>query len=211
MRHEEAARRPKAPERKRMSRPYDARALRSREALKAALMALLQKQAFDQISVRDITAAAGVSYPVFFRRYSTKEELLDDIATSEVRDLFTLTLPIFDATHHDESLHALCAFVNEHRSLWRGLLTGGGGPTMQQEFRRMAREIGEGREHVNPWLPRDLAAAFVGSGLFEVLAWWLRQPDDYPVENVVKMLNVLIVRSAARPVDVTLTPYRSST
>ncbi len=192
-----------------MSRPNDARALRSREALKAALMHLLQDRSLDQISIRDITTAADVSYPVFFRRYGTKEELLDDIAATEVQDLFNLTLPIFNVTHHDESLHALCSFVDEHRSLWRGLLTGGAGPAMHQEFRRMARQIGRTREHVNPWLPEDLGAAFVGSGLFEVLSWWLHQPDDYPMENVIKLLNVLVVRSAARPVAVTLVPYEA--
>lgn len=187
-----------------MSRPNDARALRSRGALREALLTLIQHKPLDQISIRDITMEAGVSYPVFFRRYAGKDELLEDIATAEVRALLSLTTPIFDSTTQDESLRALCCYVGEHRSLWTGLLTGGAAPAMQQEFKRIALEMAETRRHLNPWLPSDLGAAFVVTGIFEILAWWLNQPVDYPMENIVKLLDTLIVRSAARAVDVEL-------
>lgn len=189
---------------RRMSRPYDARALRSREALRAALLALIEQRPLDQVSIRDITNQAGVSYPVFFRRYATKEELFEDIATEEVRRLLGLTQPIFDTQSPRESLHVLCGYVDEHRALWTRLLTGGAATAMREEFMRIAGEIGRTRERRNPWLPTDLAAPFVVGGLFEILAWWLRQPADYPIENVVTIIDVLIVRSTAQPVDVKL-------
>lgn len=188
----------------RMSRPNDARALRSREALKSALLALIEERSFEQINIRDITNRAGVSYPVFFRRYETKENLLDDIAAEEVRRLLTLSVPIFNAHQQQESLRALCGYVDEHRLLWKSLLTGGAGPMMRAEFMRIAKEIGSKEPRVNPWLPTELAASFVVSSLFEILAWWLRQPSDYPVENIVTFIDTLIVRSTARPVDVSI-------
>jgi AcrR family transcriptional regulator len=185
----------------RMSRPNDARALRSREALKAALLSLVEERPFDQVSIRDITNRAGVSYPVFFRRYASREQLLEDIATEEVRRLLSLTSPIFDANRQDESARALCAYVSDHRQLWSQLLTGGAAPIMRDEFKRIAREIGGTREPTNPWLPADLAAAFVVSGLFEILAWWLSQPEDYPTEKVVRIIDILIVRLSSTPLD----------
>jgi AcrR family transcriptional regulator len=190
--------------RARLSRPNDARALRSREALRDALLTLIQQKPLEQVSIRDITNAAGVSYPVFFRRYASKDELLEDVATAEVRALLALTTPIFNATTQDESLRALCGYVNEHRPIWTGLLTGGAASAMQQEFKRIALETGETRQPANPWLPPDLAATFVVTGIFEILAWWLNQPADYPVQNVVTILDTLIVRSTARPIDVKL-------
>lgn len=190
--------------RPRMSRPHDARALRSREALRGALLALIEEKPFDQISIRDITGRAGVSYPVFFRRYETREQLLDDIAAEEVRRLLTLTLPIFNANMQAESLRALCRYVDEHRVLWTQLLTGGAGPIMREEFKRIAADIGATQPRSNPWLPGELAASFVVGGLFEILAWWLSQPPDYPSENVVKIIDALIVRSTARPLDIVL-------
>jgi AcrR family transcriptional regulator len=186
---------------KRMSRPHDARALRSREALRGALLALIEARPLDQISIRDITVAAGVSYPVFFRRYASKEELLEDIATEEVRHLLALSLPIFEDEAQVESLWTLCRYVDGHRAQWTRLLTGGAAPAMRAEFIRIAREIGERGES---WLPVELAAPFVVGGLFEILAWWLSQPADYPMGNVVKFLDALIVRSVIQPEGVEL-------
>lgn len=177
----------------RISRPHDARAVRSREALRGAMLALIEERPFDQISIRDITNRAEVSYPVFFRQYATKEQLLGDIAEEEVRRLLSHSLPLFDARKARESVHTLCRYVDEHRVLWTRLLTGGAASNMQREFKRIAHEINLSREPSNPWLPSDLAIPFVVSGLFEILAWWLRQPGDYPREAVEKLIDALIV------------------
>lgn len=185
----------------RMSRPNDARALRSRDALRVALLELLENFPFEAISIRDITNAAGVSYPVFFRRYSSKEQLFEDIATAEVRNLLSVTVPIFEAEQQLESVQMLCAYIVEHRALWTRLLTGGAAAIMRDEFQRIAREFQIKRQPVNPWLPADLAAAFAVAGLFEILAWWLSQPEDYPTEKIVKIIQLLIVRLASVPLE----------
>lgn len=182
-----------------MSRPYDARAIRSREALRAALLALIAERPFDQITIREITAEAGVSYPVFFRRYATKDQLLEDVATEEVRRLLALSMPIFDADKKSESVWELCRHIDDHRLLWTRLLTGGAAPMMREEFKRIAKEIGASMQE-NPWLPLELGAAFAASGLFEILAWWLSQPADYPMEKIVKIIDLLLVRMAS-PLD----------
>lgn len=184
-----------------MSRPDDARALRSRDALRTALLALIEESPFDQISIRDITTQAGVSYPVFFRRYAAKEQLLDDIAAEEVRTLLSLTVPVFETRMYEESVRALCAYVNDHRQLWTRLLTGGAAPIMREEFKRIAKEMTGTRPRANPWLPVELGTSFVVTGLFEILAWWLSQPADYPTEKVIRIIEVLIVRFSTTPLE----------
>ena len=177
----------------RMSRPDDARALRSREALQAALLALLEERPFNEITIRDITSRAGVSYPTFFRRYGTKEEVLSDIASAEVRRLLETTYPSLQPEAPDQSLRELVAYVQSHRALWRSLLTTEAATAMRGEFARISAQIGESDPRRNPWLPVSLASRFVASGVFEILAWWLSQPDDYPAENVLAFLQQLIV------------------
>ena len=75
------------PQRNRLARPHDPRALKSREALREGLLGLLETRAFEDLTIKDIAGAAGVSYPVFFRQFASKEDLLADIATSQVRAL----------------------------------------------------------------------------------------------------------------------------
>lgn len=191
--------------RNRLSRPQDPRALKSREALRAGLLRLLEERGFEQITIREITVAAGVSYPVFFRQFASKEDLLADIATAEVRGLLALGQPVDgDDAHQRHELLAMCTYVQQRRSLWKTLLTAGAASEMRGEFARISAEIAMIQPRANPWLPVELASSFVASAIFEVLAWWLNQPEDYPIRNVVKILNALVARPLTVPQNVRL-------
>lgn len=187
-----------------MSKPDDARALRSREALKAALLALLEERQFHEITIRDITIRAGVSYPVFFRRYGAKEELLRDLASEEVRRLLRISYPALQSGTPEGSLAELCRYVDEHRTLWKSLLTTEAANAMRSEFAHISAGIGELDSRANPWLPVSLASRFVASGVFEILSWWLSQPDDYPIRNVLAFLRQLIVEPTLTAQEVEL-------
>lgn len=186
------------------TKPDDARVERSIDALRSALLELLKHKPLEQISIRNITDAAGVSYPTFFRRFHNKEELLKEIATEEVRKLLSLSHTAIAKRNGQESGELLCQYVQEHRRLWNVLLTGGAALAMRQEFMRIAEEIAHEQPRNNPWLPTDLAVPFVTSGIFEIIAWWMRQPKNYPLRNVVKLFDALIVDTARRKRRITL-------
>lgn len=186
------------------SLPDDARVHRSVQALRAALLGLLEDRSLDQIAIRDITEAAGLSYPTFFRRFASKDELLADIAADEVRNLMARSYEAMGEEFGTHSAELVCRYVHEHRKLWKSLLTGGAAPAMRAEFMRISKEFADSRPRVNPWMPVELGVPFVASGIFELLAWWMRQPEDYPVENVIRLFDALIVQPSARPRKVTL-------
>lgn len=178
-------------------KPDDARAHRSIEALRSAFLSLIERRPFDAVTIREITDAAGLSYPTFFRRFAGKDELLADIATAEVHKLLALG--------QTGSSLAMCEHVAAHRRLWRTLLTGGAADAMRAEFMAISRCIADAGPRINPWIPVDLAVPFVAGGLFEILAWWMRQPDDYPAANVAILLDALVIDVTARPRPITLT------
>lgn len=185
------------------TQPAGARAQRSLEAMRAALLELIETKTIDEITIRNITDTAGVSYPTFFRRFVRKEELLAEIAAAEVREVLSRGgKAINDAG--TSSGAELCAYVEAHRRLWRTLLTGGGAAVMREEFLRIASEIADSRPPSNPWLPRDLAVRFVTGGILEILTWWMQQPDSYPTANVVKLFDALIVENTGRPRNISL-------
>ncbi|HET8710267.1 MAG TPA: TetR/AcrR family transcriptional regulator [Spongiibacteraceae bacterium] len=176
--------------------------------MRRALLQLVEQKPLDQISIQEITSVAGLSYPTFFRQFSSKENLLDDIAHEELHNLQSLTIPLFDDNEPHKAYSALCHYVDNHRTLWTTLLTAGAASTMREELIRIASEMGRDRKHPDSqahfWLPNDLASRFVVSTIFEILAWWLRQPRDYPIENIKTLLDVLVVRSTTQPKDVKL-------
>lgn len=184
--------------------PDDARVRRSIDALCEAFLALLAQKSLDQITIKEISENAGLSYPTFFRRFSDKEGLLEHIAEEEVRKLLNLGRADMGQKAVQSPGRRICEYVHAHRSLWSVLLTGGAAAAMREEFIRVAKEIADSQERANPWIPADLGPAFVTSGIFEIFAWWMRQPDDYPLDNVVALFNHLIVENTGRRRNVEL-------
>ena len=59
----------------------------TREALQIAMFKLMGKQPFDKITISDITKRAGVSRAAFYRNYSSKEELVEEICRAVFAEL----------------------------------------------------------------------------------------------------------------------------
>ena len=193
------------------TKPDDARAQRSIDALRSGLLALIEHKTLEQISIKEITEAARLSYPTFFRRFASKQDLLEYIATEEVRGLLTLGTPETTRNRRgDTAMRDMCDYIQGRRQLWTTLLTGGATSAMRDEFMRISIDIANNRPRTNPWLPLDLAAAFVASGMFEIFAWWLRQPADYPIENIVTILDALITDTIGSRRNVALAPFQAS-
>jgi len=152
-----------------------------------------------------LARSLACSYPTFFRRFAGKDDLLADIANAEVQKL--LSLGEQGMAQRTSSPLLMCEYVAAHRPLWRALLTGGAAAAMREEFMRISLEISARRPRHNPWIPVELAVSFVAGGIFTLLAWWMRQPDDYPVANVVTLFNALIIDSAGSPRDIALLPW----
>lgn len=176
--------------------PDDVRAQRSIDALSGAFLSLLERKTLDQIAIKEITKAAGVSYPTFFRRFSSKEDLLEHIAAEEIRTLLEFGRATVGSDEGSSPARRICEYVHAHRDLWSVLLTGGAAAIMREELIRGAQKISRAQKRVNPWIPDDLAPAFVTSGMFEIFAWWMRQPDDYPLDNVAALFDALVIENA---------------
>ena len=170
------------------------RMARSRQALRTALLELLAEKPFDQIAITEITIRAKVGYATFFRHYESKEELLNELAASEIERLFELTIPLFLQAEGDKSCRTLCSYVFDHRVLWRALLTGGAGAILRAEFVRQAQSWA--RKSCNKMkltIPVDLAVVCCASATIDVLSWWLSQRKPLPVDEIVAVINERII------------------
>ncbi|GGC09533.1 hypothetical protein GCM10011494_30250 [Novosphingobium endophyticum] len=173
--------------------PTDARQVRSRNALNAALLALLEEQPFDQLTIREITARARTGYATFFRHYPTKEALLADVAAEEISGLLAMTLPILHDTDSYRSTLALCRYVGEHAGLWSALLAGGAASIVRREFIRQAQGVAEKEQNTRDWLPSDLAVVHGTGSTIDILAWWLSQDREYSPEQIATILHRLVI------------------
>lgn len=177
---------------KKIHRPHlktarDARAVRTREALRHALLKLLERKSLEQITIRDICAEAEVGYTTFFRHHPTKESLLDDVAAEQIGQLVELSLSMADAVDTHAASVAICTYVDEHRKIWSTLLTGGAAGAMRAEFLRLSMEIAAKRGRPDVWPPADIVSILVVSSTIELLSWWLRQRKPLSIEQVAEI------------------------
>lgn len=170
------------------------RTTRTRPALYDALLSLLTEKAFEQVSIRDITARAGIGYATFFRHYPDKEALLNDLAARQIKQLLGLALPILYTVDSRASAQALCAYVWEHRSLWTILLTGGAAGTLKDELLRQSQLHAADARTENTNIPADLRILIPVTGVVEIIAWWLKQSDPPSVQRVAELLDLLVVK-----------------
>ncbi len=171
----------------------DLRIERSREALRAALFELIKTNPYESISIRDVTAAAGVGYATFFRHYHDKRALLNDLVANETEELFARALPVFFAKETRAACLTLCDYVDERREIWSGLLTGGAAGVMREEFLRHAQRAASESNFQSEWPPIDLKIIFGVSGAIEVIAWWLRAEEPLGAPDVADILDRLVV------------------
>ncbi len=177
------------------------RTARTRAALRDALLVLLEEQAFENIKVKEITTRAGVGYATFFRRYDDKDDLLHDLASQEIHKLLMMTLPILYSVDSEASTRALCAYVWEHRVVWKALLTGGASAILKEEYLNQALELAKAHSADEAWLPDDLAVIFCVTAAVEILSWWLRQESPSPAREVAGYLHQLAIAPVLAPMD----------
>lgn len=166
---------------------------RTRAALRSAMLAMLAEKPFEQIQILDLTRAAGVGYATFFRHYAGTQDLLDEIASDQIRKLLEMAIPVMQQFDNQASLTALCLYVCEQRSLWRVLLTGGAAHSVRAEFVRQAREWSRKADGRETSVPLDLGTVCAAGSTIDALAWWLEQGEGYGAEEMAGFINRLII------------------
>lgn len=173
----------------------DARSLRSKARLREALLHLIEDRPYDGISLREIAAEAGVSYPTLFNHYDGKNALFHDLARAEIGAL----LAAFRARRTSSDWRPgadICALILERRSLWRTLLTTGAADAMRAEFIRLGRSFISATTKLGHNFPFDVVSGLIASGMFEIIAWWLGQPAEHDTAEIADMLERLVLEPA---------------
>lgn len=176
----------------------DVRLKRTRKALVEAFLLLLRERAFDEISIREITAKANVGYATFYRHYGSKDDLLHELAGLEVKKLVETALPVVFTANMRESCRALCTLVEENRGLWRAMLSGAASGVVREEFIRRIRQLKGKYKGLSGPIPEELQLICSTGATLDVLTWWLSQRPAPPTEQIVDTLDLVIRAIAPR-------------
>jgi AcrR family transcriptional regulator len=170
------------------SPPADLRVRRTRKLLSDALVALLAKQPFEAITVREICERAMVHRATFYTHFADKYELLRSVLNDVEADLLRIqTTKEWDV----ESGHfvlPLIDYVVAHRSLFTLLLVEKDAHSLTALMRRQFAAMTEAQvkkfqeSGIHYSVPSPVMAQFFAGAVLGVIAWWLE--NDQPISAV---------------------------
>jgi AcrR family transcriptional regulator len=179
----------------------DRRVLRTREALRGALLALMVERGWDAIDVQSLCERANIGRSTFYLHFPNKEDLL----RSSFGDLQTMLLGqtakrALGSSKRLVFVGALIAHVHEQQLAFRAILDRRSGHFVQDRFRDMLVDLVEAeRPQAGRRTWQALAAShFLAGALFQMLVWWLgasrpHRPQD--VEALFHALSEPVLRS----------------
>jgi AcrR family transcriptional regulator len=177
-----------------MSTLSDARVLRTRQALRQAMVELAEESPLEAITVRAIAGRAGVGYATFFRHYADKEALLTDVAGRLTQEFLVRVRPLLEQKDRRGAARSLCAFVEEHQALHRALIAGGSGETVRAEMLRAVTGTLASARTAQPEGPLpDLLLRHRVAANLNLLAWWLNNPDKADAGTMAEVIDRLVL------------------
>lgn len=168
----------------------DRRTLRTRRALRDALLSLLLEKGWDELSVQDICDCADIGRSTFYLHFPSKEELL----RGSLDDLRGALNSHADADADADAVcmrplafvHGLLEHLYEQRRLCRSIFGRRSAHTVQVRFREMVTKLVA--DNLAAFAPagwqRDAAVHYLAGALVEMLAWWIDSRPMRPIDEI---------------------------
>lgn len=173
--------------------PTDPRILRSRRMLMDALLRLLNKKEFDDISIQEIADEATLNRATFYLHYPDKNSLLRAMTEARFRELVSLRGLSF--TDCDGALRAIALGVCDYLAKTTGCpsqllkmpLEGSIIPVIEGMFQE-----GAGHHELKPGTDPALLATTAAWAIFGAARRWLQTPDRVPAEEMAARIEAMV-------------------
>ncbi|UPK44878.1 TetR/AcrR family transcriptional regulator [Paenibacillus pabuli] len=179
----------------------DRRIKKSKAALKDALIQLMQKQSFKEISITDIVQLADLNRGTFYRHYQYKEDLFNEMIDDVIKDLvFSYRKPyldkeIFEVSHMPSSAIKIFEHVHQHAQFYTLVVKSEASSNFQQMICDVLRDLA--LQDLNEIFPshinRELLASYQSHAIFGMVIEWIRQEfkhsPAYMADELFKIIN----------------------
>ena len=176
-----------------VSETTDPRILRSRQMLMEALVRLLTRKEFDDISIQEIADEATLNRATFYLHYPDKNALLQAMTATRFRDLIARRGLSF--TNCDGALRAIalgvCDYLAETTGcpgqLARMPLEGSIIPVVEGMF-----EEGAEKHAMVPGTDPKMLATTAAWAIFGAARRWYQTPDRIPAEEMAARIEAMV-------------------
>lgn len=190
----------------------DRRVLRTRRALKDALMALILEKGYDTLTIEDITERADLGRTTFYLHYRDKEDLLLESILEIINDLVAQT-----RASGEQPILLTFQHAAKNADLYRIILRGEGVFKAIDRLRKIVAQTieellsealqersAQDQVEVKPQIPMDVFVNYFAGSLLGMLTWWLEQGAPHSPEEMTEMFRLLFFQGANEVLGVDL-------
>src|ERR1700760_354575 len=171
----------------------DPRILRSRRMLMDALVKLLIRKEFDDISVQELADEATLNRATFYLHYPDKDALLKAMTAERFRELIARRGLTF--SNCDGALRAIALGVCDYLAETTGCpsqlakmpLEGSIVPAVEDMFRE-----GSGHHTLKPGVDPELLATTAAWAIFGAARGWYQTPNRIPAEEMAAKIEAVV-------------------
>ncbi|HVW76550.1 MAG TPA: TetR/AcrR family transcriptional regulator [Alloacidobacterium sp.] len=171
----------------------DPRILRSRQMLMEALLRLLSRKEFDDISIQEIADEANLNRATFYLHYPDKNALLQAMTAARFRDLTARRGLSF--TNCDSALREIALGVCDYLAETTGCpsqlakmpLEGSIIPVIEDIFREGARH-----HAAKPGSDTNLLATTAAWAIYGAARQWYETPNRIPAEEMAAKIEMIV-------------------
>jgi AcrR family transcriptional regulator len=166
----------------------DRRIIRTKIAIRKALVALIEEKGFDALSITDITSRADINRGTFYLHYRDKFDLLDQTEAEIIRDVENIVLQanslnFADFNSTDNPLPIVVTmfeYMKENAALMQAILGLEGDSALLTRIRQTVEKnlkLGflAGIKAQNFLVPSEYLISYVVSAHFGVIQAWLQK------------------------------------
>lgn len=165
----------------------DRRILKTRLALREALLSLLTTHAWDDLSIQEICACADVGRSTFYLHFDSKDDLLSE-SLNDLRDTLIAARAIGTAQLRPFAfLPGLLTHMEENRLVFRNIVGRRSGYGVERRFREMVFQLLEkdlAKRNLTSY-QRQMEACYLAGGIVDLMAWWV-DASDGPSMNILE-------------------------
>ncbi|MBD2872490.1 TetR/AcrR family transcriptional regulator [Paenibacillus arenilitoris] len=176
----------------------DRRILKTQEALKKAVIELMNEKNFDDITIQDLSDRANVSRGTIYLHYMDKYDLLDKLIETHINELREICKAAADMDFVTGSL-LWTEYLDNNYSFFSLMLASKGAPFFRSRFLEFLIEefkdevdVAKGK---NLGLNEQLMGQFVASAYVGVVEWWFINEKPVPHEVLAEQLGSLLERN----------------
>lgn len=188
----------------------DLRIIRTKEAIREALVALIEEKGFEAITVKDLTTRAKINRGTFYAHYQDKYDLMTKCEEEIMRNISMIikqNFPNILATIESNTLHfqpfqiavLIFEYFNENSGFMKAVLGPKGDLSFQTRLKEfMWRTIFENEaspfiKGENLLVPPNYLASYIASAHIGVVQQWLNSDTKETPEEMARILSTIML------------------